>query len=435
MVILTTTYKRANVVAETSVRCGYTQLDTPKARSFQPMTLPQITDKLAALRHLSAQELALNEDFWRDVQALYQLSPDFIQLENGYYGVMPAPIHEAYKGHIDALNTVSSLYMRHEQPADMLRLKAKLAALVGCDAEEFAFSRNATESLNVVLNGIDLKGEEEILLSLFDYPSAIDACEQRRQRYGTPYRLMREKLTGKSDAEIVAYFEAQIQPQTRLLLVTHLIHYTGQILPVREITAMAHAKGVEVLVDSSHAFAQLDFSFAEIGCDYWVANLHKWLYAPLTGGAIAIRKEKIHRVWALLGEPNLPASDIRKLERFSALPMPIFLTVFDAIELHNLLGVRNKQARLRHLQLYWTDKVRDLARVTVHTPREHSGALATFSIDGMTAQQITDALWEQKIFAAVVQIGDYVAVRITVQLHTRLSDLDALVAAIRQLAQ
>jgi selenocysteine lyase/cysteine desulfurase len=383
---------------------------------------------------LAPQELAAREDFWHEIQTLYKLSPEFIQLENGFYGVLPEPLLNAHKAHVDALNAVSSLYMRRDQPQDMRRLKEQLAALAGCTPNEFAFARNATEALNVILSGIDLEPGGEILLSTFDYPSAIDACEQRRRRYGTPYRLMTEPLHGKSNAEILAYVEAQLQPQTRLLVVTHLIHYTGQILPVREITELAHAKGVEVLVDSAHAFAQLDFRFDEMGCDYWIANLHKWLYAPLTGGAIAIRKEKIHRIWPLIGDPNPPVDDIRKLERFSALPMPIFLTLFEAIEFHNLLTVKVKQARLRYLQLYWTDQIRDLPGVTVYTPREQSGALASIAVQGLTAQQLVEQLWARGIFGAVVQTGDYSAVRLTVQLHTRLSDLDTLVGAIQEIA-
>jgi selenocysteine lyase/cysteine desulfurase len=283
------------------------------------------------------------------------------------------------------------------------------------------------------LNVIDLQAGEEILLSQYDYPSGIEACIQRMKRYGVPYRLMTESLHNKTKEEILAYFEEQIQPQTRLVVVTHLIHYTGQILPVREITELAHRKGAEVLVDSAHAFAQIDFNFAEIGCDYWIANLHKWLYAPLTGGAIAIKKDKIHRIWSLLGDNTYPTHDIRKLERFSALPMPIFLTIFDAIVFHQTLGVRYKQARLRYLQQYWTGKVRNMPHITVFTPIKNSGSIASFAVKGFSAQALAEKLWEHKIFSAAMQVGALEAVRITVQLHTRLSDLDTLVELITQL--
>lgn len=400
------------------------------------LQLPALTAKLADFAHLSAIELASQEEFWQELQAMYQLSPDFVNIENGYYGVLPMPILEAYKKHIDELNNTFSYYMRREQAQDMLRLKERLAPLVGCLPTEIAFSRNATESLNVILNGIDLKPNEEILLSVYDYPSAIDACAQRFKRYGTPYRLMQESWFDKTDAEIVAIFEQHIRPETRLLLVTHLIHYTGQVLPVREITAMAQAKGVEVLVDSSHALAQIDFQVSAIGCDYWVANLHKWLYAPLTAGIIAIKQEKIHRIWGLLGDNTYPETDIRKLERFSALPMPTYLTVFDCLEFHALLGIDRKQARLRYLQQYWTEKIRAMPHVHLYTPRENSFAIASFAIKGLPAKDVVKELWEKyKIFCATVQVGKFEAVRITVQLHTRLHDLDTLVAAVGKLGE
>lgn len=377
----------------------------------------------------------MEDPFWKEIQDLYHISQDFINLENGYYGVLPTPILEKYKKHIDDINAVFSYYMRREEASDMLRLKAALAPVVGCEAEEIAFSRNATESLNVILQGIDLKPNEEILLSNYAYPSAIDACAQRFKRYGVPYRLMTEPLHDKTEAEIVAIFEKQIQPQTRLLVFSHLIHYTGQILPARAITAMAHAKGIEVLVDSSHAFAHIDFKVAEMGCDYWVANLHKWLYAPLTAGIIAIKKQKIHRVWGLLGDNTYPETNIRKLERFSALPMPTFLTVFDSLEFHNMLGIARKQARLSYLQQYWTNQARTIPHVTVHTPIENSCAIATFSMSNLPAQEVVRLLWEDhKIFTAHIEIGELSAVRITVQLHTKRTELDKFIEALKKLS-
>ncbi|TAE18783.1 MAG: aminotransferase class V-fold PLP-dependent enzyme [Bacteroidetes bacterium] len=394
-----------------------------------------ITQKLQDFRALSPAELASREDFWGEIQALYDVSTDFVNVENGYYGVLPRPLLEAYKGHIDHLNRISTYYARFDAPKDMERLKTRLAPLVGSLPTEIAFSRNATESLNVIISGIDLQAGEEILIASHDYPTGIAAASQRHKRYGTPYRVISEKFYDKSKAEILAIFEEAIQPQTRLLVLTHLIHYTGQILPVREITAIAHAKGVEVMVDSSHAFAQFPFQVSEIGCDYWVGNLHKWLYAPLTGGIIAIRQDKIHRVWGLLGDDMYALDDIRKLERFSALPMPTFLTMFDSVDFLEALGLENKQARLQYLQHYWSKQLRQIPRVQVLTPEAESGAIATFTIEGLPAPKIAQMLWEKaRIHCAPFQVGELDAVRITIQLYTRLADLDTLVKTVQEIA-
>ncbi|MCU0446713.1 MAG: aminotransferase class V-fold PLP-dependent enzyme [Microscillaceae bacterium] len=400
--------------------------------------IEQIKQQHLDYQSLSPSQLAQNEDFWQIIRRAYQPSPDFINLENGFYGALPQATLAAQIQHTQEVNALSSFYMRRQQPQDWTNLKSQLAQLIGCQPTEVALARNATEAANVILMGLDWQSGDEIVAAVQDYPAVLEAIEQRVRRSGIRSRLVSIPLHPQSDAEIVDLYAQAITPQTKLLVITHLIHWTGQILPVRAICEMAQARGVEVLVDSAHGFAQLDFNIRDIGCDYWIANLHKWLAAPLTGGVIAIKPEKIAKIWPLLGDTTYAVDDIRKLEHFSALPMPIYLTIFEAIQLHQAIGGQYKQARLHYLKSYWTSRVKNLPKVQINTPLAEgkSNAIANFSIEGKSAVEVATQLLDQyRIFAAGFETPFLSGVRITPNLYNSLADLDSLVNAIARIAQ
>jgi selenocysteine lyase/cysteine desulfurase len=400
--------------------------------------IQEITQERQKLSHLSPSQLAENEGFWQIIRQAYQPSPDFINLENGYYGALPTATMKAQIQHIEEINALTSFYMRRQQPQDWLDLKNDLAELVDCQPTEIALARNAKEATNVILMGLDLQAGDEIIASEQDYPAVLEAIEQRVRRFGIRAKIVSIPPHPQSDAEIVEIYAQAITPRTKLMVITHLIHWTGQILPVKAICEMAHARGVEVMVDSAHGFAQLDFSLRDFDCDYWVANLHKWLAAPLTGGILAIKQAKIAQVWPLLGDTTYAADDIRKLENFSALPMPIYLTIRDAIQLHRALGVQNKQARLHYLKSYWTKRVKNLDKVRINTPLAEgkSNAIANFGIVGKTGAQIATELWEKfGIFVVGFSTPFLDGVRVTPNLYNSLADLDRLVEAIGEVAR
>lgn len=381
---------------------------------------------------------AATTDFWQQLRARYHLPQDRIDLEHGYYSRMADDVLEALVAHLRAVNVDAAYYMRTRQPDDKQRSRELLAGLAGCSADELIVTRNTTESLDTVIQGCDWRAGDEAVMAHQDYGAMLDMFAQQARRFGVVNRLVSLPHDPADDDEVVQLYAAAITAKTKLLLLPHVVNITGQVLPVRKVVDMAHGKGVPVVVDGAHAFAQLDFRIPELGCDYYGASLHKWLGCPLGAGILYVRRERVRGLWPLFADPR-PDTAIDKLNHTGTHPAATDLAIADAVRLHQEIGIARKEERLRWLQRYWTTKVRGLGRVRLFTPQapQRTCAIATFGIDGMEPLALAKALLDRhRIFTVAIDraAADVRGVRVTPQLYTTTDELDALVAAIRSLA-
>ena len=386
--------------------------------------------------HLTPQEVARDESFWYHIQRAYRQSPHFINLENGYFSPQPLEVMEAQMENIRMINEIPSFYMRRRQHEEKLSVKKQLAELAGCSHEELVITRNTTESLDTIIAGIDYQSGDEAIMCDQDYGSMLEAFDQQARRKGLVKKFVKIPLHPKSDEEIVKIYEEAITERTKVMLVTHLINISGQVLPVRKICDMAHKHGVEVIVDGAHAFAQLDFKIPDLNCDYYGASLHKWLCCPLGAGLMYIRKDKISGVWPLFGDASFPEDDIRKFEHIGTHPVSTNLTIASALRFHQMVGPARKEARLKYLKKYWTSQVKDLPKVVINTPfePERSSAIANIAIEGMTPNELSQRFYDDyRIFTVAINRESVKGVRVTPHLYTRIEDLDKFVASIKEL--
>ena len=260
--------------------------------------------------HVPAADLAKDEDFWTVIRGGYKLKPDYINLENGYYCFLPQEILEHYINHIREVNYQGSYYMRTVQWDNKRKVAARLAELAGCSAEELIITRNTTESLDMVIGGIHWNAGDEAVMAEQDYGSMLNMFKLVEKKHGVVNKIISVPNHPSSDEEIVDLYSKAITSKTRLLMVGHMINITGQIMPVRKICDMAHAKGVEVMVDGAHAFAHINFSIPDLGCDYYGASLHKWLSVPLGSGILYVKKGNASHVWPLLASGVEDKNDI-----------------------------------------------------------------------------------------------------------------------------
>jgi len=402
------------------------------------LPLARIEHAFAQVATVAADELAADETFWQSIRKQYGVTRDFIQLENGYYSLTAEPVLERYVHHVREVNATSSFYMRTKQADDKLAVRRELARMLGCPAEELIITRNTTESLDTVISGFDWKPGDEAVMAEQDYGSMLDMFKLQARRHGMVNRIVSVPLHPQSDDEIVAVYEAAITSKTRLLMVCHMINITGQILPVRRIVEMAHRRGVQVMVDGSHTFAQLDFTIADLGgCDYYGSSLHKWLGAPLGSGILHVRRDRIAGLWPLYADASFADDDIRKLNHTGTHPAATDLAIRDAIAFHETIGAARKMARLRHLQRYWTDRVRGTKRIVVNTPEavERSCAIANVGIDGVAPADLAKTLLDKyRIFTVAIDGAGVHGVRVTPHLFTTTQELDALVGALKRIA-
>jgi len=389
------------------------------------------------VKNLNAQEVARDEDYWSVIQRAYTVNPNIINLNNG--GVSPSPlvVQQAVERYNQLSNEGPSYYMWRILDQGREPLREKLAALAGASPEEIAVNRNATEALNTIIYGLNLKAGDEVIGTKQDYPHMIQAYRQRAAREGIVYKQLSFDFPIEDDEQIVHAYEQAITPKTKLLHVTHMINWVGQIMPVRKICDMAHAKGIEVIVDGAHSFGLMDFQIPDLHCDYFGTSLHKFLSAPIGSGMLWIKKEKIDKVWTLLCDDKPLSADIRKFENLGTRSFPIEQGIGEAINFHEGIGSKRKEERIRYLKNYWATRVQRIPKVKLHTSLnpEYSCAICGVSIDGMTPAQLDSALFNQyKIHTVGIVWENISCVRVTPHVYTTLPDLDKLVKAITEIA-
>ncbi|MCF8465171.1 MAG: aminotransferase class V-fold PLP-dependent enzyme [Flavobacteriales bacterium] len=382
--------------------------------------------------------LATDEAFWAEVRNQYVLDKKVVNLNNGALGPQPIGVQQAHIKMYEQSNKAPSYFMWGEVDGKREPLRAELAVLVGCDIEELAINRNTTEGLNTVIFGLNLKAGDEVIVSDFDYPFMLNAWRQRQMRDGIIVKEVKLPLPIEDVNLAVELYRKAITPKTKVVHLTHIINWTGQIMPVKEITEMAKGFGCEVVVDAAHSLAHIPLSFQDIGCDYMATSLHKWLGAPFGTGAMIVKKEKIASVWPLLSAWEPQSADIRKFELLGTRSFPAEMAALDAIAFHQNIGLEKVNQRLLYLKMYWAERVAQLPRVTLHTSLkpEFSGAMATCSINGMSSTQLADTLFEAHgLHVGIIDWNGLNAVRVSPHIYTSLSELDRLVNALAQLAK
>ena len=312
-----------------------------------PLSFAHLRRAVAAVEHLAPADLAVDEDFWLKVRGDYDLKPDYINLENGYYCFMPRQTMDHLVEHMRSINYEGSYYMCTVQGENKHRVAGKVAEIVGCSAEEVAITRNTTESLDLIIGGLEWQAGDEAVMAEQDYGAMLNHFKFIARRFGTVNRLVSVPNHPRDDQEIVDLYAAAITDKTRLLMVCHMVNITGQVLPVRKIVDMAHARGVEVMVDGAHAFSHITFQMQDLDCDYYGTSLHKWLSAPLGSGMLYVKKEKIDSVWPLFAERDLGPNDMRRLNHIGTHPVHTDLAILNAIEYQNAMGLDRKAARLQ----------------------------------------------------------------------------------------
>jgi selenocysteine lyase/cysteine desulfurase len=383
------------------------------------------------------QALASDDEFWTLIRGKYRLKPDYINLENGYFSMQAQPVLETFINRVREINYEESYYMRTRQYDDKLAVRKRLAAMAGCSPEELIITRNTTESLDTVIAGFDWKPGDEAVMAAQDYGAMLDMFRLQERRHGMVNKIVSLPLDPASDAELVQLYENAITPRTRLLMVCHMVNITGQIMPVRAIVDMAHSKGVEVMVDGAHAFAQIDFKIPDLACDYYGASLHKWLGTPLGAGILYVRADRIAKLWPIYADLSMADTDIRKLNHTGTHPVHTDLTIDAAIDFHEMIGVQRKEARLRYLQNYWTSRVRGTPNVMLNTPTDprRSCAIANVGIKGIAPATLAKTLLDKyKVWTVAIDTANVHGVRITPQVFITTAELDTFVRALKEIA-
>jgi selenocysteine lyase/cysteine desulfurase len=411
------------------------------AAAVVPGLTPRSLDILAGLAEVRApvSEPVSDERFWFEVQQAFTVDRTLVNLNHGGVSPSPAIVQEAMRRHLDASNTAPAYVMWQILEPRKETVRAELARSFGCDSEEMAITRNASESLQICQLGFDLRRGDEVLTTNQDYPRMIETWKQRERRDGIVLRQFSIPVPAENPAEIVSRFESNLSPRTRLILICHVINLTGQILPVRDVVRMARERGIPVLVDGAHAFANLVFSRDELECDYYAVSLHKWLMAPHGTGFLYVRKDRIGPLWPMQAAPPEMDTNIRKFEEIGTHPAANILAISEALTFHHGIGARRKEARLRHLRDYWARRLLAASdRVRLHTSLNPAFAtgIGTVQIEGVSTVALNEHLWSKhRIFTTAIEHPDFEGLRISPGVATTLEELDRFCEAVERVAK
>jgi len=425
---------RRNFLALAGKSMGLAALTHPAIGSL----LKEVEAASRNIAHLSPEQAAMDEDYWSVIQNSFTVTRGIINLNNG--GVSPSPriVTEALVRYIWQQEDATAYTMWQILEPQSETIRTGLAEIFGCDREEIAITRGASESLEILLNGIDFKSGDEILTTTQDYPRMLNTLKQRERREGLVLKLVQIPIPPKNLSEITAAFEKGITPKTKLILISHQVNLTGQITPVRAVCDMARARGIETIVDGAHSFAQFEFTQKDLGCDYFGTSLHKWLYAPKGTGLLYVKRDKIEKLWPLMAAEVTQSHDIRKFEEVGTHSAAPRLAIGEAMLFHNGIGAKRKEARLRYLSRYWMNRLKDVPKIGFNTSFDpsQSCAIANVKVEGIEPTAIGNYLFNKhRVFTTPIVHEEFKGVRITPNVYTTLGELDRFCDLMKMIAR
>ena len=389
--------------------------------------LEDLNAAVKRVAHLSPEEVAMDEDFWFEIQQAFSVTRGITNLNNG--GVSPSPriVTEAFVRYTWQQEDATAYTMWQILEPQVETIRTGLARLFGCDPEEIAITRNASESLEIVQMGMDLKSGDEILSTTQDYPRMLTTFRQREMREGIQLKLVKVPIAPDRLDQITDAVEQGITARTKLILISHMINITGQITPVKALCDLARSRGIEVIVDGAHSFAHFDFKHQDLNCDYFGTSLHKWLFAAKGTGLLYVKKDKIGKIWPLMAAEKKQANDIRKYEEIGTHSAAMHLAIGEAILFHEGIGGKRKEARLRYLSRYWMNKLKSLPNIRFNTSFESNQSCGIANVEIVDADPVKLAgylMSKHKLFTVPIVHDEFKGLRITPNVYTTLSELD-----------
>ena len=380
-------------------------------------------------------------EFWARIARDYVVREDIVNLENGNWGIMSKPVLETYLEHTRRVNRDNSYFARRSFYGEFLSVRERVASFLGAGVDEIVFTRNATEALKALIGGYrGLTADHAVMVADLDYGSMRDAMRSRAARDGCAV-IDVSVPEGAGYDELIEFYRKQLQlhPTVKLLLLTHVSHRTGLMLPVREIVNLARERGVDVIVDAAHSWGQVPFSVDDLGADFVGFNLHKWIGAPLGVGLVYIRRSRLKQI-----VPDIAARDdeqeaTRGRVHTGTTDFAALLSVPAALDYHQKIGPRQKTARLRQLRNRWVSALRDHERweiLTPDDPRLYAGITSLRHRELRSAEDNRQlASWllaEHRVFTVHRDgVAAGACVRITPSVYNSLGDIDRLVAGLR----
>jgi isopenicillin-N epimerase len=402
---------------------------------FRRSALRTVWESATRAAGTSPGDLAADESYWTGIRKAFDLDPSLIYLNSA--GCSPAPRH-VLDGMIHDLrysNEAPVEYMWRELEPRIENVRRGLAAEFGCDAEEIAITRNASEANEIAILGLDLRPGDEVIVTTHNYDRMLAAWDQRARRDGIIVKRVALQMPPASEADVVERIRAEISARTRVIELPQLTNWTGQPLPIATIVALGRMNGIDVLVDGAQGFAHIPSTRDAMGCDFYGTSLHKWLLAPVGTGFLYVRRSRIASVWPLMPAPEAMRGDIRKFEEVGTHPAANHNAILVALAFHCAIGGDRKLARLRLVRdRFARTLLAESPRVRVRTPLDDppSGAVTIVEVEGLDPVKLYQWLWSKyRIITSPTTFAGLSGIRVTPNVFTSFAEVDTFTEAMR----
>ena len=391
---------------------------------------------IGAVSGKTPEEIATDEDFWAQIRNEFTIDRSVLNLNNGYMSPSPRAVQEAQRRYTDYTNMGPYHTMVKQLEPQVETARRRIAEVAGCETEEIAITRNSSEALEIAQLGVDLKRGDEVLTTTHDYGRMLTTFQQRERREGIVLKQISFPLPSPGMDELVKRFEQAITPKTKLMLCCHITNLSGQIFPVKRIAALAHARGIPLIVDGAHAFNHFPFKISDLDCDYYGVSLHKWTYAPCGTGFLYVRKSRIKDTWALMASSERQVDDIRKFEEVGTHPAANHNAISEAIEFNQSIGIPRKTARLRYLRDRWANRLAQNSKVLLWHSKdpEQSAGIGNIGFKDLDVRKVSEELQAKySIFTAPIVHKEFQGIRITPNIYTEVSEVDYFSASMEKI--
>jgi isopenicillin-N epimerase len=400
--------------------------------------LERVTEASQSVADRTAEEVARDEFYWREIELAFKLDRTLINLNNGFTAPCARVVLESEFRYLEMINMLPVFY-QHQVARNVETIRVRMAKEFGCDPDEMALTRGASESLQIVQNGIDLKPGDEVVTTEQDYPRMLTTWDQRMRREGIKITRIQFPVPATAD-DLYQRFEKAVSPRTKVFHFCHITNLTGQMFPVARLSRLARSKGIVTIVDGAHALGQFPFKLHDLECDAYGVSLHKWLLAPIGNGCLYVRREMIPKFWPLQAAPEQQDNDVRKFESIGTHPWGVRAALGEALAFHQAIGGDRKAARLRYLTLRWANALKKYPRVRVLTDLSEppqAWAVAAVNIEGIDVRDLARFMMDKYRIIVVPLVGgappnqvfDYQALRVSPNIYTTLEEIDTFVEA------
>jgi len=397
------------------------------AAAFQDNAIERVRAAASATGGRTPEDVARDEDYWSEIRGAFSIDRNIINFNNGHVSPAPRTVQDVLRRELDFTDMGPWHTMMNVLERQIENVRVRLAAYAGCDPEEMAITRNASESLENAQYGIDLKPGDEVLTTNQDYPRMLTTFRQRERREGIVLKTISFPVPPPSMDDLYQRFERAVTPKTKLILVCHITNRTGQIFPIKRICQMARSRNIPVIVDGAHAVSHFPFKLSDLDCDFYGTSLHKWTYAPIGTGFLYVRKSRIASTWPLMAADKRQDDDIRKFEEIGTHPAANHNAISEALVFNENIGIDRKAERLRYLRDRWANRLSQNPKCKIlHSldPAQSCG-IGFLAFNGAEALKIHDALWNKyQILTAYVPHEEYTGLRVTPNVYTTVKEVD-----------